>query len=174
MKKTLMLVLFLAACSGGDPSESPVLLSPDDVRDEWRPLIGEYADDADTVSVLEDEGSLVLLLWHSDPQALIGSPDGTFTTGAAERVSVGHRANGQVESLSLDDRVFNRLSLGAEDGGTFRIDPLMGADALLEAALAGYPPKETGEFRVSELVELVTLDSTGTPITSAFSLLVIC
>ena len=160
MKKTLMLVSFLAACSGGDPSEAPLTVPPSDVPDAWRAIIGEYADGADTISVLEDEGALVLLPWHSDGRALIPAPDGRFTSDAAEVVAVSRGVNGRVDAISVDARAFDRLSLGAEDGGTFRIDPLMGPDALLEAALADSPPDEEGEFRPSDLVEIVTLDST--------------
>lgn len=160
MKKTLMLVCFLAACSGADTSEAPAVLPPSAVSDAWRPIIGEYADDTDTLSVLEDAGSLALLPWHSDPRELIPATDSTFTTDAAGLVAIERGVDGRVEAIAMDGRTFHRLSLGAEDGGTFRIDPLMGPDALLEAALAGSPPDEEGEFRASELVELVTLDST--------------
>jgi D-alanyl-D-alanine dipeptidase len=42
----------------------------------------------------------------------------------------------------------------------FRIDPVRPVSELLPAALAATPPPEHGEFRKSELVELVTLDPT--------------
>ncbi|MHC4925101.1 MAG: M15 family metallopeptidase [Planctomycetota bacterium] len=63
-------------------------------------------------------------------------------------------------SLILGEDALPRLSLGAEDGGTFQITPMLPPDELLEIALAGSPPDEEGDFRPSDLVELVTLDST--------------
>lgn len=42
----------------------------------------------------------------------------------------------------------------------FRIEPVQPLSELLPQALAATPPRETGSFRESELVELVTLDST--------------
>jgi len=170
MNKTLMLVCFLmpagllAACSGGDPggepAGSPIDVPPTDVAEAWRPIIGEYAEGADTVSVLEDGGVLVLLPWHEDPQELTGTSDSTFEAESGVTVGVRRGSGAGVDALSVDDRVFSRLSLGAEDGGTFRITPIRAPDALLAEALAASPPEEEGDFRDSDLVELISLDST--------------
>ena len=141
MNKTLMLVCFvplgsfLAACSGGDTAdssvESPGDVAPAGVADAWRPIIGEYAEGADTVSVLEDGGTLVLLPWNEDAQELTGTSDSTFSAASGAAVVVRRGADAGVDALSVDDRVFSRLSLGAEDGGTFRITPIRAADELL-------------------------------------------
>jgi D-alanyl-D-alanine dipeptidase len=57
-------------------------------------------------------------------------------------------------------RSFDRLVFGPEDGASFRIDPVRGPAELRAEALAASPPIEEGEFRPTDLVELVTLDST--------------
>lgn len=51
-------------------------------------------------------------------------------------------------------------STPAPDTDVFRITPLAQPAELLPRALAATPPVETGEFRTSDLVELVTLDPT--------------
>lgn len=43
---------------------------------------------------------------------------------------------------------------------TFRITPARPVGELLQEALAAQPPKEAGDFRKSDLVELITLDPT--------------
>jgi zinc D-Ala-D-Ala dipeptidase len=47
---------------------------------------------------------------------------------------------------------------GSDRPEVFRIEPLHPVDELLAAALAASPPEESGEFRDSDLVELVTLE----------------
>ncbi len=165
MKKTLMLVCVLAACSGGDAADSsvdsPVEVAPADVAEAWRGLIGEYADGADTLSLLEEQGDLVLMSWSGDAQeGLTATSDSTFTKASGAAVATARGPGGRVDALSVDDRVFRRLSLGAEDGGTFRITPIRAPDELLTEALAASPPEEEGDFRDSDLVEVTSLDAT--------------
>ena len=69
-------------------------------------------------------------------------------------------ASGRAEILLVDGQAFSRLSLGAEDGGTFRITPIRAPEELLIEALAASPPEEEGDFRPADLAELVALDST--------------
>jgi D-alanyl-D-alanine dipeptidase len=66
--------------------------------------------------------------------------------------------SGEVEGVTVGQRTFRRITLGAEDGGTFRITPLRPPEDLLAEALAAAPPEEAGDFRPSDLVELVSLD----------------
>src|SRR5262249_31782796 len=49
--------------------------------------------------------------------------------------------------------------LDGEDGSTFRIRPLRPVDELRREALAAEPPKETGDFRKPDLVDLTTLEA---------------
>jgi D-alanyl-D-alanine dipeptidase len=154
-------------CSGeGAPSveQSGALIEqagpPTDVRDSWRLLIGEYLDGPDTISILEDDGELALLFWGGDRLALTEAADGTFDARTDEPVAFQTGQGGRAESVSIAERTFDRISLGAEDGGTFQIKPIRPPDELLVEALAASPPVEEGDFRPSDLVELVSLDST--------------
>jgi D-alanyl-D-alanine dipeptidase len=57
--------------------------------------------------------------------------------------------------------VFKRRNVGPEEGAAqLRIEPLRPVSTLLKEALGAQPPKESGEFRESELVELNRLDPT--------------
>jgi len=63
----------------------------------------------------------------------------------------------EVEAASV---VFKRRPIQGENGETFRIRPLRPIDELRREARAAQPPKETGEFRKPDLVDLTTLDAT--------------
>jgi D-alanyl-D-alanine dipeptidase len=60
--------------------------------------------------------------------------------------------------FSSANRPVNAQSSGVDS--TFRITPLRPVADLQREALAAQPPKETGDFRQPDLVELVTLDPT--------------
>ena len=140
-----------AASSEGAPPEAPTA---------WRAMIGEYADAADTISLLEDGGHLVLQYWGDGPRFdLAPTGAGAFRTEDGTGVVVVRQGN-QLTSLTVDERSFLRLALGTQDGTTFRITPIRAPDELRVEALAAAPPAEEGDFRESDLVELVTLDPT--------------
>jgi len=164
-------VVAIVACGGPDASvDAPGRgatsiaaqsgeVTPADVPESWAPLIGEYSDGRDTVSVLEESGALALLAWGRDRVGLTPSTDESFTTTTGAEVVI-RWEEGRVVAISVDGRDLVRLSLGAEDGGSFRIDPVRPPAELRTEALAATPPVESGDFRPSDLVELVTLDPT--------------
>jgi D-alanyl-D-alanine dipeptidase len=132
---------------------------PPDVPTAWRPMIGEYADGLDTLSLLEADSHLVLQHWGGPRLDLAPTGAGAFRTEGGVQVVV-NRQGSQVTSVSVGDRSFLKLALGTGDGSTFRITPVRPPDELRAEALAASPPAEEGDFRASDLVELVTLDST--------------
>jgi D-alanyl-D-alanine dipeptidase len=149
----------LSGCADAErPSVAGTL--PPAVSEALRPLIGEYLEGSDTMSLLEDGGNLVLLPWQGAPVPLEPRTDGTFGTPGSAVVTVQTSEQGRTESISFGDRVFQRLALGAEDGGTFQITPVRPTEELRSEALAASPPVEEGDFRSSDLVELVSLDPT--------------
>jgi hypothetical protein len=161
MKKLPLFLCLLAACTPADtppeavadaaatpPPAAPVQLSQ---------LVGEYVNGADTMSLLEEGGDLVLLFWGGERHGLVASTDGTFTMGS-ETVAATRGNGGRPISVSVADRQFTRLALGPEDGGTFQITPIRAPDELRAEALSASPPDEEGDFLDSDLVELVTLD----------------
>ena len=125
----------------------------------WAPLVGEYATNSDTLSVLEDEQTLYVLFWKGGGQALRPATDSTFElTGNGGTLTVRRGGDGKVKELALGNRAFRTLSLGGEEGGTFQITPLHPPEGLRVEALAASPPGEEGDFLTSDLVELVRLD----------------
>ena len=160
MNRVPLILWILASCTVADTSSDSLGLMPPDVLESWRPIIGEYASGSDTVSVLEEDGSLVLLFWGGARLQLSASTNGAFETDSNVMVEMVADASGRTEMLLVDGQAFTRLSLGAEDGGTFRITPIRAPEELLIEALAASPPEEDGDFRPADLAELVALDST--------------
>ena len=110
--------------------------------------------------MLEEDENLVLLFWGGARLQLLASTNGAFETDSNVMVEMVADASGRTEMLLVDGQALNRLSLGAEDGGTFRITPIRAPEELLIEALAASPPEEDGDFRPADLAELVALDST--------------
>lgn len=163
--KRILLTLALAACAAPAPPDAPggASKSPVEQGAERAPppppapveaLVGDFADGADTLSLLEQDGSLSLQPWRGAAVALERISDTVWLAGPADTV----RPTAAV--LVRGGRSFARLALGPEDGAVFRIVPLRPPQDLLAEALAASPPPEEGDFLDADLVELVALDST--------------
>lgn len=163
----LAAALVLAACRGG--GEAPVvgrLLPPPPPPEAWAGLVGEYANGADTLSLLENEGKLHLLFWTGPgrpgrPEALEEGGGGRFVRSGAKGVDTLWIEEGEgvgVRAIRLEGRRWVRIFLGEPQGGTFRIVPRRPLEELRAEALASTPPVEEGDFLPSDLVELTALD----------------
>ncbi|MGA7522097.1 MAG: serine hydrolase [Acidobacteriaceae bacterium] len=131
---------------------------------EWLPLIGEYGWDYDKLYVLEDRGTLKILVeWFEfDPLKEL-SPD-HFRLPArglydGESLTFLRNAGGDVTGLRLGYVIFQRRHTNAR-GQIFQITPLKPVSVLRQEALADRPPVEKGTFRKPDLVELTSLDPT--------------
>ncbi len=138
------------------PAEAPA---------RWQGLIGEYGWDHNTLYILEDHGKLYALIewFYYYPLREIDEnhfafPDYGLYHGEDLRFTRGD--NGDATQVLAAQVLFQRREVGTRDGETFRIEPLQPIDTLRAPALAATPPRETGEFRESELAELVELDPT--------------
>jgi D-alanyl-D-alanine dipeptidase len=173
MKRSALwtLALVTAACSGDRPPTPVARLQPPPAPPTvLAPLVGDYAVAADTLSVLEDSGSLHLKRWHADEHVLSATSDSTFelagigspgappVSSGAGALAFRHDGGGSVTAFVMGDSVFERLRFAPEDGSQFRITPVKASDELRREAMAATPPKEEGDFLPSDLVELVTLD----------------
>ncbi len=131
----------------------------------WTGLIGEYGWDHNTLYILERDGVLhALIEWfflypleevsatefRFPARGLYDGESLLFTLGPDGRAT-------QVEAASV---VFARRAVGTEAGVTFRITPVRPIAELRAAAVAASPPREPGEFRDTDLVELQSLDPT--------------
>ena len=129
----------------------------------WRGLIGEYGWDHNVLFITERGGKLNALIewftwypltavddstWRFPDYGLYPGEDLVFRRDGAGRAT-------EVKAASV---VWKRRAVGPEDGSAFKATPTKPVDELKRAALAATPPKEEGDFRASELTELVSLD----------------
>jgi D-alanyl-D-alanine dipeptidase len=137
LKLSVILLLFLASST---IAQHPKPL-PAPAR--FRPLLGEYVHDSQTVIVLENEGKLYALA-KGNPSAQMRE----ITTNAFSG-----------NQLTLDNTIYKRQPLGPEPGATqLQVKPVRPVPVLLKEALAAQPPQETGDFLATDLVELRKLD----------------
>jgi CubicO group peptidase (beta-lactamase class C family)/D-alanyl-D-alanine dipeptidase len=139
---------------------------PEPMPGRWAGLIGEYGWDHNTLYILEKDGRLhALIEWfflYPLKEEVSGTifkfPDWGLYDG--EKI-VFRRDEAGRATLALAAGVpFRRRPLDGENGQTFKIKPLRPLDVLRREALAAQPPRETGDFRKPDLVELVKLDPT--------------
>jgi D-alanyl-D-alanine dipeptidase len=138
---------------------------PADIPARWKGLIGEYGWDHNTLYILEDHGQLYALIewFYYYPLKEVSEnrfefPDYGLYHG--EGLTFTRNAEGEATEVVAAEVRFVRREVGTKDGETFRIKPVKPIDELRGAALSASPPDESGDFRATELVELVELDPT--------------
>jgi serine beta-lactamase-like protein LACTB len=132
---------------------------------KWRGLIGEYGWDHNTLYVLEKDGRLwVLIEWFEfDPLEEVSEDVFKFPELGlypAEKLAFTRDRGGRATQVEAAGVVFERRPIDGEDGGTFKIKPLRPVAELRKEALAAKPPREEGDFRKPDLVDLTALDDT--------------
>jgi D-alanyl-D-alanine dipeptidase len=132
----------------------------------WRPLIGEYVLDNDTVIVLEKDGKLGLLFKRTELNPLDQISKDKFQFAAssahsADRVVFARNSSGKVIQVAVGKSIYKRRPLGPEEGSNqLRVEPLRPVPTLIKEARTAQPPTETGDFLPTDLVELTKLDPT--------------
>src|SRR5262249_12531349 len=132
----------------------------------WRPLIGEYVLDNETIIVLESDGQLGVLFKRKElaPLREVSNNNFAFVPGAnraGEQVVFSRDSRGRVTQVALVPAVYKRKPLGPEEGANqLKIQPLRPVPELIKEALTAKPPVETGDFLPPDLVELTKLDPT--------------
>ena len=151
---------------GNETFERVEVPKPPPAPASWLGLIGEYGWDHDVLYIFEKDGKLwALIEWFEfDPLEQVSGnvfkfPDRGLYDG--EKLIFTRDKNGRATQVEAASVVFKRRNVGPEEGaGQLRIKPLRPVSSLLKEALAAQPPKDTGEFRQQELVELNRLDPT--------------
>jgi D-alanyl-D-alanine dipeptidase len=162
---------------------------PADIPQTWKPLIGEYAfvqtsqreflrEPADIdeprslaevqrLIVLEKSGKLILHEVDGTETSLQSAPDGTFTLirplDPPSKVLFGSAASGHADSITVitgDEVMFEPRKPDPEEGQVFQIKPSRSIDQLRREALSASPPRENGQFRAPDLVDLASLNNT--------------
>ncbi len=134
----------ILACAPSDQAVPPSATAiPADPPAELARLVGDYTALGDSISVREAGGRLEAVAWKD-----------TLRITAVDPVTVAG------DSVFVEGRIYRRLALGPSEGNVFRITPRASYAELEKVALAASPPVEEGDFLPTDLVELVTLDST--------------
>jgi len=132
LKAVVLILLLTSATIAQQPKPAPA---------RFRPFLGEYVHDNQTVIVLESDGKLYALI-----------------KGTKREISTKDFLHNQ---LTLDNISYKRQPLGPEPGATqLKVIPLRPVPDLIKEALAAQPPQETGDFLPTDLVELTKLDPT--------------
>ena len=141
---TVVLLLLLASTAiaqTAKPAPAPL---------EWRPLLGEYVGQNETLIILEKDGKLLALKRGEPSSVKEVSPDFFLRD-----------KNRKVSHLKIDGFIYERRPLGPEEGATqLKVKPVRPVKELIKEALKAQPPQETGDFLPSDLVELKKLDET--------------
>jgi D-alanyl-D-alanine dipeptidase len=139
-------------------------VAPPPAPERWRGLIGEYGTDKAILYILESDGRLCTSFAKAEPLCLteISKNVFKFPSGgerAGEEVTFTRDAKGHATRLTIGDLAYARRQIGPEEGAPqLHISPVRPVKDLLKEALAAQPPKEVGDFRKSNLVELTKLD----------------
>jgi len=129
-------------------------------------LIGEYGLERETLYILERAGSLWALLGRGEQARLEELSSDIFAfsghnNGTNRRLTFERDSRGAVRAVIVGTSRYERRQVGPAEGSTqLRVSPLRPVNELLKEALTAEPPREVGEFRSPDLVELVKLDPT--------------
>jgi D-alanyl-D-alanine dipeptidase len=128
--------------------ENPAWAKPNEAPRGLLPLIGEYGPEAEALYIFERGGQLWAAIGHGQPLQ-VDQQQVVFKRDARQRVV----------SATYHGVTYDRRQVGPEEGsGQLKVAPLRPVAELLKEAQSAQPPGETGEFRQSDLVELVKLD----------------
>ena len=152
-------ILLLSLASG---ALAQTASKPKPAPANWRPLIGEYVHDNDTVIILEKEGALQALINRADRQTLKqSSQDNCQSELTSTPVSFARGPRGKITQLRIGNTAYKRRPLGPEEGSNqLRVEPLRPVPTLIKEARTAQPPEESGDFLPTDLVELTKLDPT--------------
>ena len=139
---------------------------PKPAPENLRGLIGEYGFDHDILYILEKGDKLwALIEWYEyAPLEQVSADVFKFPNRGlydGEKLIFKRDAKGHATEVEAAGIVFKRRQIEPEAGASqLRIKPLRPVAELLKEAIQSEPPKEQGDFRKPELVELTKLDPT--------------
>ena len=161
--------LLLAACRASAPAHAATAASgfdapPSAPPSRWLGLLGEYGPDGDVRIVLERDGQLYLHSGSTRDVPLTEMDAETFramrSDNDREPVVFTRAGSGRATGASIRGVRLARRQIGPESGNQLVVAPVRPLADIRREALSASPPAETGPFRASDLVELITLDRT--------------
>lgn len=155
--------LTLAKVSSYPDSQESLDPKPLPAPARWRGLIGEYGTDDNVLIILEKDGRLATQFKRAQTEILVEVSKNVFRLASqneSRQVVFTRDAHGRATQVVIDATTFKRRQIEPESGNQLRINPVRSVSELMKEALAAQPPKETGDFRDADLVELTKLDPT--------------
>jgi serine beta-lactamase-like protein LACTB len=149
-----------------DTFEREKVEKPKPAPSSWHGLIGAYGWDHNTLYIFEKDGRLWALIEWTEFDPLKEVSENVFALPEAagmyhgEKIVFTRDRSGRATQAEAAGIVFERRRIVGEDGSTFQIKALRPVAELRREALAAKPPRETGYFRDSDLVDLTKLDDT--------------
>ena len=132
---------------------------------KFKGLVGEYGWEHNILYILEKDGKLWSLIeWIQFDQLeqvsenVFKFPDHGLYDG--EQLIFSRGKDGKATQVEAASVVFKRRNVGPEGTGQLRIRPVKPVSELLRDALKATPPKESGEFRKADLLDVASLDLT--------------
>jgi D-alanyl-D-alanine dipeptidase len=166
----LLVATVLSATALALPAQTRTLSPPAPPPAKWVGLIGEYDAPAGMRIVREDSGRLEIADTggHVAPLRAVSnrfrvdrSAAEHILGRATDAIAFGHDATGRSTAMVAGGVRMLRRNIEPRAGtNQLRITPLRPVKALRAEALAASPPRESGTFKPSDLVELTTLDPT--------------
>ena len=130
----------------------------------WEGLIGEYGWDHDVLYIFEKAGRLwALIEWFEFNPLEEISPDVFKFPNCGlyhgEKLVFKRDRSGRATQVEAASVVFKRRDIEPASGSTqMRVKPLRPVAEMLRDARYAQPPKENGDFRANDLVEITALD----------------
>jgi len=132
----------------------------------WRGLFGEYGPDPGILYILEKDGALCALFKGAEIECLqeVSKNDFKFPAQglhAGQHIVFSRDAKGRTTLAKVEKVEYSRRQIEPENGAAqLHVKPLRPVQELLKEARAAQPPKEKGEFRPPDLVEVKKLEPT--------------
>lgn len=130
----------------------------------WLGLIGEYGPDDNVLIIFESDGELCAHFKRAEREPISEISKNVFkfapSAPSFDQLVFTRDAHGRATQVAIDKQVLKRRQIEPETGNQLRIKPLRPVAELMKEARAAQPPKENGDFREADLVELTKLDPT--------------
>jgi D-alanyl-D-alanine dipeptidase len=127
--------------------------------------VGAYGQEAVALHVFEREGKLFISSAGAIAGPLEEPSSDVFkvpTPGlkAGSTLTFSREPDGTGAAVRIGSAVLERLSLGIQGAGTYRVTPVRPVDELTREALASEPPSEPARLRKADLIDVTHLDHT--------------